>query len=60
MIKIGDPENMEGIVLNVPRIKFGNKNPTKGIKGKERLRKPGKINDWIFIYSHGKNPDRDD
>ena len=64
LIKIGEPKDMEGYVLDRPELTFtGTKTKPDergNLKVRNKLKAAKKITDWLFVYSLGKKPDMDD
>ena len=63
LITIKNPLKVDGYLLNLPLIQFQSsvKPDEKGaIKNRGVLKEPHKFKDWVFVYSCGKNPQRDD
>ena len=54
---------VEGVLLDLPTIRYqGTVRPDEkgAIRNRGVLKEPYKFKDWIFVYSTGKDPRRDD
>lgn len=63
LISIKAPMKIEGVLLDLPEIRFQNsvRPDEKGtIKNRSVLKEPHTFKDWLFVYSQGKNGQRDD
>ena len=64
LIKIGAPKRMKGHILDRPNLVLGSGSTRPDERGnmrfRNKLKNVAQFKDWIFAYSLGRNPDRDD
>ena len=63
LITIKNPKKIEGQMLRMPDIHYQSKvvpDEKGAIRNRGVLKEPYKFQDWLFVYSQGKNRGRDD